>query len=401
MAFFHQKEDAPKETLFQKETEEDLRFCQEAQRRYETRRMAVPDDVLSIKILETNERFSVSSYCLFADGESMCFFPFLPSKYTTKLSFSLSKLIDEMGADAYCSFMDRQTMLRIPASQISVTLEEVGFSALPKQQYPLITRFAVQPFTLRLEFADADLSQAGPIKIQISNQPASIQFLNRYFPQLHLLSFYNILEERQENVYSISSVDGFGLLPNISFQVWREDDELVLFHFDRGSSRNFFFLGRLPLDIIEYYRIEGDLSYENKISGGGGGGSDYGKAVVGGLLFGVTGAIIASRNEINEIQSQRIEHDYRVTVMSIFAENQRRRIIFTREVADTFHMLIPEKDYDTLSLHAQENRTAQAAPKEASIPEQILQLAQLKDIGLLTEEEFTEAKQALLAKLKA
>ena len=401
MAFFHKKEDEPKEALFQKEAEEELRFCREAQRRYETRRMAVPDDALPIKILETNERFPVSSYRLFADGESVCFFPFLPSKYISELSFSLSKLIDEMGADAYCSFMDRQTALRIPASQISVTLEESGSSVLQKQDYSLVTKFVVQPFTLLLEFADVDLSQAGPIKIQVPNQPASVQFLNRYFPQLHLLSFYNVLEEQQENVYSISSVDGSSLLPNDSFQVWREDDKLVFLRFERGYSKNCVVLGRLPLSLIEYYRIEGDVSYENKISGGGGGGSDYGKAVVGGLLFGATGAVIASRNEVNEIQSQRIEHDRRVTVMSIFAENQRRRIIFTREAVDAFHMLIPEKDYDTLSLHAQENRTAQAAPKEASIPEQILQLAQLKDMGLLTEEEFTEAKQALLAKLKA
>ena len=85
MAFFHKKEDEPKEALFQKEAEEELRFCREAQCRYETRRMAVPDDALSIKILETNERFPVSSYCLFADGESMCFFPFFPQN--TRPSF--------------------------------------------------------------------------------------------------------------------------------------------------------------------------------------------------------------------------------------------------------------------------------------------------------------------------
>ena len=77
-------------------------------------------------------------------------------------------------------------------------------------------------------------------------------------------------------------------------------------------------LTTIPSGQIEYFSKRGEIFRENKISGGGGGGSSIGGAVVGSLIAGDAGAIVGSRNKVNAIKSEIIEHDTRETFLNYF-----------------------------------------------------------------------------------
>lgn len=68
-------------------------------------------------------------------------------------------------------------------------------------------------------------------------------------------------------------------------------------------------------DDIAYYEKTGDIQYTSKVSGGGGGGSSIKGAIVGGIIAGEAGAIIGSRNKINEVNTVVETHDTRQTVL--------------------------------------------------------------------------------------
>lgn len=408
MALFKKKNQPDeKETLVQQQREADLQRCLKVRDEYQANIQNFSENYFMMKILESNDTFSLENYYTTFEENQIVFLPSLPSSYTA--DFSIRKEIERKGADEYLRFMAKQDFIRVDKSNITLTLTNPSPQAIQEKDFSLLTKTVIEPLKLTMTFLEGSgLEQVGSMPIQIGNQPLTIELLNQHFPYLHLLSCYNIIDVNPADAHEISLMDGSTLLSNHTFSVWRENDLLVLSRFERTYGRSSVMVARLPLEIIEYYREEGDVTYENKITGGGGGGSNYGKAVVGGLLFGAAGAIVASRNEVRDVQSQMVKHDNRVTVMSIFADNQRRRIAFAPGAIDVFHLIIPEKDYDTLALRAQENAAQPAAVSaggsvqaSAAIVEQIQQLAQLKDMGALTETEFTEAKTALLAKLKS
>lgn len=158
----------------------------------------------------------------------------------------------------------------------------------------------------------------------------------------------------------------------------------------------------IPLDKIEYYTTQGEVYRENKIYGGGGGGSSLGGAVVGGIIAGSTGAIIGSRKKNEEIKSELITHDTRETYINYFDKNDNRKSIFCKfKDYQTLLDLMPQKDYSVVSA-LKTNSLVQSFKMEENtkiITEQIRELANLKDAGILTEEEFAEKKKMLLGKI--
>ena len=88
----------------------------------------------------------------------------------------------------------------------------------------------------------------------------------------------------------------------------------------------------------------GDIDSYTEISGGNGGGSSIGKAVVGGIMAGGVGAVVASRNKINEIKTERIFNDVRITVFQVEKENENYYIKLTSQSYNGLIQLIPEKE---------------------------------------------------------
>jgi hypothetical protein len=104
----------------------------------------------------------------------------------------------------------------------------------------------------------------------------------------------------------------------------------------------------IGIDEIVYYRSEGSLKYEQIVSGGGGASTSYKGAIVGGLLFGATGALIGSRaNETKtEISMGTVTYDDRILMLNILRDYHPYSVSLSLDAEDILAWLIPEKQYN-------------------------------------------------------
>jgi len=126
--------------------------------------------------------------------------------------------------------------------------------------------------------------------------------------------------------------------------IWRVSDNLFLLpilEYDNFSINNKYLVTVISIAAIQFFTTEGDLTVENVLKGNGGGSSVKG-AIIGELVAGETGAIIGSRKKIN-INSQYIEHDTRMVVLSIMTTKGITTIKFNYIDLSIFKYLIPEK----------------------------------------------------------
>lgn len=145
----------------------------------------------------------------------------------------------------------------------------------------------------------------------------------------------------------------------------------------------------IPIDSIQYFAREGQVTSETQISGGGSS-SNLTGAVIGGLIAGPAGAIIGGQNKMAPIQSTTVRHDDRKTVLVY----NKGRLEFAWQDYEAFMKLIPEKELSVVQL-----ATAQAKQKERSVADQLRELKSLHDEGLLTDEEFEEKRQQLVRQI--
>lgn len=151
------------------------------------------------------------------------------------------------------------------------------------------------------------------------------------------------LYKRETFILDIIDFDNYTTL-NINqktFWGFREDDNLCLVSKDYNND-----IGKIKININNIQRFSrlGDIDSYTEISGGDGGGSSIGKAVVGGIIAGGVGAIVASRNKINEIKTERIVNDDRITVLQVEKENKNYYIRLTSQSYNGLIKLIPEKE---------------------------------------------------------
>ena len=111
------------------------------------------------------------------------------------------------------------------------------------------------------------------------------------------------------------------------------------------------------------------------------------------MLFrsaGGAGAIIGSRKEIKTTTE---EVDNRETIIAFKDGENDIYIFFNPETYDVFLNLLPQKEINFI-------KTKRETPNnENDIVNQIKRLAQLKEEGILTEEEFSDKKKTLLEKI--
>lgn len=187
---------------------------------------------------------------------------------------------------------------------------------------------------------------------------------------------------------------------------WIENDNLCFFptsspESDIPSNIERIQLYKIPIEKIEYFKTNGEVFRETKISGGGGGGSSIGGAVAGAVIAGGAGAIIGSRKKVEPIKSELVTHDSRQTFINYFIDNRRHQVYFNYNNFDVFNKLIPEKSFEIVNT-VRTNKVLNKA-LNGSMPENITakikELAKLHDEGILTDEEFSEKKKELLAQI--
>ncbi len=156
---------------------------------------------------------------------------------------------------------------------------------------------------------------------------------------------------------------------------------------------------------IEYFSDDGQVYYEQKISGGGGtgGGSSIKGAVVGGVIAGGAGAIIGSRKEIKieEIKSETIKKDDRKVFLNYLKNEDRKSLYFKFKDLNNFRDLLPQKEFAIASSINNEKLLVEERKniEFKTITEQIRELAVLKEEGIISEEEFLNKKKELLNKI--
>lgn len=142
---------------------------------------------------------------------------------------------------------------------------------------------------------------------------------------------------------------------------------------------------KLDTDKIKYYTIQGDKYSITDIQGGG---SSLGKAIVGGAIAGGAGAVIASRKGVTSTTEV---VDDRRTMIYYEDGNEKSIIVLSSEAYDYLLSVLPEKEYSFVMSQQKEQESEQSS----SLLE-LEQLAELRDKGILTEEEFSAKKKQLL-----
>lgn len=205
---------------------------------------------------------------------------------------------------------------------------------------------------------------------------------------------YNI----DENYKAITYKRGFAKLKSIKHYIWVEDKNLCFFPTIPQSIKEEYSIYKIPIENIEYYATQGSITKETKISGGGGevGGSSIGGAIVGGVVAGGAGAVIGSRKKgkIEEIKSEIVSHDNRETFLNYFVDGDKHSMFFDFGDYTTLLKLLPQKEYSVVV-----NSHITKAINPTSVTKQLKELAELKESGIITEEEFLDKKKVLLDKI--
>lgn len=207
-----------------------------------------------------------------------------------------------------------------------------------------------------------------------------------------------------DNTCKVRYRNGFPDLLKTDNYVWIEKDSLCFFPANPPPNDSPDYVKqiiqhKIPLNKIVYYTTKGEIVHETKLSGGGGGGSSLGGAVAGGIIAGGAGAIIGSRKEIDPIQSQIVTHDKRETVLLYLDHiNIEREMLFGPEAYGILDKLIPEKSHRIVDA-IRTNKIMQEQLDPKNIASRIREIAKLNESGILTDEEYSEKKKALLDKM--
>ncbi|PIH03056.1 hypothetical protein [Clostridium combesii] len=208
---------------------------------------------------------------------------------------------------------------------------------------------------------------------------------------------YNI----QENHSIVNYKKGFAPIAKTKQYIWIQEEKLCFFPAIVQSKEDDYILYSIPLNALEYYTTQGNISKETKISGGGGevGGSSIGGAIAGGVIAGGAGAVIGSRKKgsIQPIKSEIITNDDRETFLNYFVDGVKHSMFFGYGDYTTLLKIMPEKDYNNF-VNAYLAKGSKSS--KSSITQQLKDLADLKEKEILTEDEFNEKKKILLDKIK-
>lgn len=190
---------------------------------------------------------------------------------------------------------------------------------------------------------------------------------------------------------------------------WVKDGKLFLFPHEDDFIRWHVCLGRsvdyceenaklinINIPEIEYFKIEGDISYITNFESSG---INVKGAAIGAMVAGDAGMIIGSRPQI---KSNVETKDSRYIELKYKSQGELKTIIFDYSALDVFRDIFPEKEYDYANFKSEnleENGNLTNVEIPQSLEERFEKLRDLKNSGLITEEEFSDKKRELLKQL--
>mgnify|MGYP000999943578 CR=1 FL=1 len=173
----------------------------------------------------------------------------------------------------------------------------------------------------------------------------------------------------------------------LNVYVYKEMNNLILFSTNRNEPEPIKYVINIG-DIISFF-IRGEILSDTHIEGGG---SSIGKAAVGGFIAGEAGAIVGSRNKIN---SYTIHRDERNIALLVKSGDATECLLFQAAggMYETLLKLIPEKEESVVRNNCNQSESNLDAFSK------IFKLADLKEKGVITEDEFLKKKEELLEKI--
>ena len=237
--------------------------------------------------------------------------------------------------------------IKLDKNRYTYELKTSYYSAELDQTYVGEEYLKVEPIRLCLK----EKGGLKEIVFDVFNRPDNLAPMAVFFQEQGIKNFYNYIDIPDE-AFGIKAIDGNGFLASRKeYTIFRQNGMLTMIRQEdlpqgkEDKAIQLIKIIRIPINEIIYYRVEGSIYYEQKISGGPSG-NNYGGAVVGGLLFGTAGAIIGSRPKDEKITSQTITHDDRVLTLAVKRNERMYYISFEYSFETVLDWLIPEKQYD-------------------------------------------------------
>lgn len=212
--------------------------------------------------------------------------------------------------------------------------------------------------------------------------------------------------------------NGNALDHNWNVFTWKDDNNIL--NFCGKSQFNDTRKISIPIEDIKYFNRDGEYKADNIIEGGG---ISIGKAIAGGLVGAIIGYIIGDFiDTINfrifssglssvlaivlfilgalftgrrKVTTTNKEIDNRKTYLNYLENNENKRMVFISRDYDELLKLIPNKEMS----YIQNNKIVESNSQN-DIYKDIERLAELRDKGILTEDEFNNKKQLLLDKIQ-
>ena len=153
-------------------------------------------------------------------------------------------------------------------------------------------------------------------------------------------------------------------------------------------------LKSIPIESILYFEEVGELRKYTTVSGGG---TSLKGALLGYAIAEDVGAIIGSREPITTNVVS--EDDRRIELIYKNKEGQIENLEFKHDAYSVFKKLIPLKELRKIvslnTVEGTKDNVIADKQKSQTVKEKLIQLSELKDEGLITEEEFSEQKKKI------
>lgn len=219
---------------------------------------------------------------------------------------------------------------------------------------------------------------------------------------MHTFDLFDFVDREKLKVWKASNYLTFAKYPEERIKEINEEKyirsiESYKEYLNRENRGNVGVSKTIPLSNIKYFKHDGQVKTETKISGGGGGGSSLSGAVVGGIVAGGVGAVIGSRKKVEPLKSETRTWDMRRVELHYIDENGTDKDLdFTPSAYEVFMELIPEKQYDYVM---QQKLPKEQTTEAKSTKEKLTELKELLDEGLITQEEYEKKRQLILENL--
>ena len=209
---------------------------------------------------------------------------------------------------------------------------------------------------------------------------------------------------------SLEAIDGLGeskpVLNNMNYMKYSKvkitKDCIILYPY-KIDNANEFYVQKIKIDNVEYFKEEGEMYREQVVSGGGSTGINIPGAIIGDMIAGPAGMVLGGSRKVEEIKTETVTHDDRIVILSYYYDKEysdtKTTLMFDYDFYSFFLDNIPEKEYKYVIENRRNKKSKEKSePKEVKInsKDKLKEIKQLFDEGLITEEENKEKRKNII-----